>query len=57
MLGLVATFLLVLSDQLGASLLIDHFCSFTGTPKTASSTVLVGVALVFVGALMPVRTR
>lgn len=56
-LGLAATFLLVLSGQLAASLLIDHFGWFTGTPKTAGSTVLLGVALVFVGALLVVRAR
>ncbi len=54
-LGLAATFLLVLSGQLVASLLIDHFGWFTGTPKSASSPVLLGVALVFVGALLVVR--
>jgi transporter family-2 protein len=56
-LGLAATFLLVLSGQLVASLLIDHFGWFTGTTKTASPTVLLGVALVFVGALLVVRAR
>lgn len=56
-LGLAATFLLALSGQLVASVLIDHFGWFTGTPKTASSTVLLGVALVFIGALVVVRAR
>jgi len=56
-LGLAATFLLVLAGQLVASLLIDHFGWFTGTPKTANSMVLLGVALVFVGALLVVRAR
>lgn len=56
-LGLAATFLLVLSGQLVASLLIDHFGCFTGTPKTTSSTALLGVTLVFLGAFMVVRSR
>lgn len=56
-LGLAATFLLVLSGQLVASILIDRFGWFTGTPKTASSTVLLGVALVFIGALLGFRAR
>lgn len=56
-LGLAATFLLVLSGQLVTSLLIDHFGWFTGTPKTASSTLLLGIALVIAGALLVVRAR
>ena len=56
-LGLAATFLLVLSGQLVASVLIDHFDWFTGKPKTASATVLLGVALAFIGALLVVRAR
>jgi len=56
-LGLAVTFLLVLAGQLVASLLIDHFGWFTGTPKPANSAVLFGIGLVFVGALLVARAR
>jgi transporter family-2 protein len=56
-LGLAATFLLVLTGQLVASLVIDHFGGFSGTPKPASPTVLTGVGLVIVGAFLVVRAK
>jgi bacterial/archaeal transporter family-2 protein len=56
-LGLAVTFLLVLAGQLVTALLIDHFGWFTGTPKPANSSVLLGIGLVFIGALLVVRAR
>lgn len=56
-LGLATTFLLVLAGQLVASLVIDHHGWFTGTPKPASSAMVVGVGLVAIGAFIVVRAR
>jgi len=56
-LGLATTFVLVLAGQLGASLMIDHFGLFTGTPRPANPDILLGVCLVFFGALLVVRAR
>lgn len=56
-LGLSATFLLVLAGQLVASLAIDHFGWLSSVQKPASPTVLTGVGLVIVGAILVVRAR
>lgn len=56
-LGLATTFGLVLAGQLGASLLIDHFGWLSGSPRPTAPSALLGVGLVFLGALLVARAR
>lgn len=56
-LGQATTFVLVLSGQLAASLLIDRVGWSTGTAAPLTAPVLAGVLLVVIGAALVVRHR
>lgn len=56
-LGLATTFVLVLAGQLGAAVLIDHQGWLAAAPRPLSTVRLLGLGLVFLGALLVVRSR
>jgi bacterial/archaeal transporter family-2 protein len=56
-LGLASTFSLALAGQLVASLVIDHFGWFGAAPRPATVSLMLGLALVLVGAWLVTHTR